>query len=173
VAHDYRQKPPRLGEILQAYCSPVYFVTFCTMYRRSILANETVHTALRDYGLRGANERKVALGRYVIMPDHVHLFVGGGDDFVLGLWVRGLKRALANAVVVAVVSAAGNDGAPGTGAATPKRIWQPGFFDHLLRNSESYAEKWNYFRENPVRKGLVTQTDDWPYQGEMVVIDRV
>ena len=30
-----------------------------------------------------------------------------------------------------------------------------GFFDHVLRNGESYGEKWKYVRENPVRAGLV------------------
>lgn len=50
--------------------------------------------------------------------------------------------------------------------------WQPGFFDHLLRNDESYAQKWNYVRENPVRAGLARTSDEWPYQGEIVYIDR-
>jgi len=52
------------------------------------------------------------------------------------------------------------------------RFWQPGFFDHVLRSDESYAEKWNYVRDNPVRAGLVKAADDWPYQGEIVVIER-
>jgi hypothetical protein len=30
-------------------------------------------------------------------------------------------------------------------------IWQREFFDHLLRSEESYDQKWNYVRENPVR----------------------
>ena len=51
-------------------------------------------------------------------------------------------------------------------------IWQRGFFDHVLRNDESYEDKWNYVRENPVRAGLVTKADDWPYSGEIVLIDR-
>jgi REP element-mobilizing transposase RayT len=50
--------------------------------------------------------------------------------------------------------------------------WQPGFFDHLIRNDESYGDKWNYVRENPVRAGLVASAADWPYQGEIVYIDR-
>jgi REP-associated tyrosine transposase len=50
-------------------------------------------------------------------------------------------------------------------------LWQPGFFDHILRTAESYVEKWNYVRENPVRAGLVQTANDWPYQGEIVVID--
>jgi hypothetical protein len=49
-------------------------------------------------------------------------------------------------------------------------IWQRGFFDHLLRSSESYSEKWNYVRENPVRAGLVSHANDWRYSGEIVTI---
>jgi putative transposase len=42
----------------------------------------------------------------------------------------------------------------------------------VLRNDESYSQKWEYVRENPVRAGLVVRADEWPYQGELVVIDR-
>jgi putative transposase len=52
------------------------------------------------------------------------------------------------------------------------KLWQPGFFDHILRSNESYGEKGNYVRENPVRAGLVKSGGDWPYQGEIVLIDR-
>ena len=49
----------------------------------------------------------------------------------------------------------------------PAPIWQEEFFDHVLRGTESYAEKWTYVRENPVRKGLVANADDWPWQGSI------
>ena len=80
----------------------------------------------------------IAVGRYVIMPDHIHLFVTGDPDFVLSRWVGGLKRAIAVAL-----------------ACHARELWQPGFFDHVLRSDESYAEKWQYVLENPVRAGLV------------------
>ena len=73
------------------------------------------------------------------MPDHLHLFVRGPDDFRLGPWVGMLKQALAKQ----------------TASKGTSHIWQRGFFDHLLRNDESYGNKWNYVRENPVRAGLV------------------
>jgi hypothetical protein len=38
--------------------------------------------------------------------------------------------------------------------AGAERVWQPGFFDHVMRSSERYAEKWAYMRMNPVRAGL-------------------
>jgi putative transposase len=93
------------------------------------------------------------VGRYVIMPDHVHLFVSGDDDFSLVQWVRALKRTLSTAILVA------------------RPHWQKGFFDHLIRHSESYSEKWSYVCENPGRAGLVREPDDWPWQGEIERIE--
>ena len=49
--------------------------------------------------------------------------------------------------------------------------WQKTFFDHVLRNSESYAEKWNYVLENPARAGLVDRAEGWPFQGEIFQLD--
>jgi hypothetical protein len=51
-------------------------------------------------------------------------------------------------------------------------FWQPGFNDHLLRSDESYAEKWDYVFQNPVRAGLINHPEGWPYAGEIVRIDR-
>ena len=51
-----------------------------------------------------------------------------------------------------------------------KPHWQEGFFDHLLRSYESYAQKWEYVRMNPVRAQLSKTPEDWPYQGEIVRI---
>ena len=51
-----------------------------------------------------------------------------------------------------------------------KPHWQEGFFDHLLRSGESYAEKWDYVRMNPVRAGLCRDAGEWPYHGEIVAI---
>lgn len=38
--------------------------------------------------------------------------------------------------------------------------------------NESYAEKWEYVRQNPVRAKLVSAPEDWPFCGEIVLIDR-
>jgi putative transposase len=146
--------PPRLSTIFQDYAPPLYFVTFCTWNRVPWLAAAEVHQALIAYAEIGNQTSRAAVGRYVIMPDHVHLFVRLAPEERLGRWVSGLKRGLS---VVATEE-------PGHGQ------WQSGFFDHVLRHTESYAEKWRYVRENPVRKGMVQAADEWPYQGEIVII---
>jgi putative transposase len=114
------------------------------------------HEAFRKYALRGSEQFNVAVGRYVIMPDHIHFFVRGDEEFDLGKWTNGLKRAISVAV----------------GATSKRPLWQPGFFDHALRNAESYGKKWTYVQQNPLRAGLARRSDEWPYQGEIVIIDR-
>src|SRR5690349_19034636 len=88
--------PQRL-RVFQHYAHPVYFVTFNTYRRMRVLDNASVHAAFLEFAQDGET-RGVAIGRYVLMPDHIHLFVTGATDFVLGQWVRSLKRALSNSI---------------------------------------------------------------------------
>src|SRR5438034_10316940 len=67
-------------------------------------------------------------------------------------WIGGLKRAMCVALKW-------------------PRLWQPGFFDHTLRSDESYAAKWNYVRNNPVRAGLVRTAHECPSQGAIIAMD--
>jgi REP-associated tyrosine transposase len=145
IKHFMPDRPPRLDLIFQSYDPPLWFVTFST----SITA--IVHDALIAFAREG-EMRGIGLGRYIIMPDHIHLFVRGGPDFVLAQWVRILKRTLSKAI-----------------SSEPPH-WQEGFFDHLIRHSESYSQKWEYVRQNPVRAGFVSTHDEWPWQGELVTI---
>lgn len=115
------------------------------------------HEGFVEFAARAYQEFNVAVGRYVLMPDHVHLFVRGAEDFTLGPWIGALKQKLAKAAGL---------------SKTQGQIWQESSFDHVLRSDESYGEKWNYVRDNPVRAGLVKRWQDWPYQGEIVYIDR-
>jgi REP element-mobilizing transposase RayT len=138
--------------------NPVFFVTACTYQRRPVLANKRVAVAFVEFAERAYSEHKIAVGRYVIMPDHIHLFVCGPDDFELGRWMGMLKQCLEKRAVL---------------MANARPFWQRRFFDHVMRSVESYVQKWNYVRENPVRAGLVTNPDDWPYAGEIITIDRL
>jgi putative transposase len=92
--------------------------------------------------------------RYILMPDHLHLFAAPGRlDIPLDNWVKYWKSQFMNRHYGA------------------DQAWQSNHWDTRLRSGESYDEKWTYVRENPVRAGLVTKSDDWPYQGELNVLD--
>ena len=160
-----RHRPPRLATLF--YDPPLYFVTICVRRRLPLLATDAVHSAFRDFAMRGFEKKQIAIGRYVIMPDHLHLFVSGPHEFRLEQWGRMLKGVLGRA---AGTRRALRRSAPTSSALS--EIWERGFFDHVIRNAESYAQKWEYVRQNPVRAGLVERAEDWPYQGEIVEIHR-
>ena len=40
-------------------------------------------------------------------------------------------------------------------------VWEEESFDHVLRSDESWEEKREYIRQNPVRAGLVKRAEDY------------
>jgi putative transposase len=145
VQRIFKDKPPRLDLIFQRFGAPVYFVTFNTHTRAGLLATPELHEVFVEYCRRAADFR-IGVGRYVLMPDHIHLFVcfGVGCVTTLSTWIKGLKRELHRILL-------------STGREPVK---QPGFHDRLLRSDESYAAKWDYVFQNPVRAGLISRAED-------------
>jgi putative transposase len=93
------------------------------------------------------------VGRYVIMPDHVHFFASAhAEAKPLSAWLRDWKRWTARQLE--------------TIAGMSPPLWQPELFDHVLRSAASYSEKWHYVWQNPVRAGLAASPELWPYAGE-------
>ncbi len=88
----------------------------------------------------------------MIMPDHIHLFVRLNQGKRIAQWIQSLRSVLGKTLIVQGFS---------------KPHWQEGFFDHVMRNAESYGEKWQYTQKNPVRAGLCKTVQEWPYQGEI------
>ncbi len=147
-----KDTPPRLFTVFDNYRPPVYLITFCAMNRKKCLDCQHVHNAFREYCLEAGRLGKASVGRYVLMPDHIHLFVRLSAELKLSIWMRGMKRYISKKK--------DSDG-------TDRVVWQPGFFDHLMRSSESYIEKSNYVFMNPLRARLVQRPEDWPYKGEI------
>ena len=149
--------PHRLRRLPQIFDPhSIFFITACTDKRRTLLANASVHQAFTEF-CEAAQARGIGVGRYILMPDHLHLFASFGANAPgVPMWMKSLKNGMSKTL-------------RGLGVEGPH--WQKGFFDHVLRSRESYAQKWTYVAANPVRKGLVTRTEDWPFQGEIVALE--
>ena len=133
--------------------NPVFFITTTVLDRHPVLANQAVFRILMDEWRESLRRHDWNLGRFVVMPDHVHFFCSPGGNpsnlsIFVGRWKEYTSKALRRESL-----------------ATFR--WQSEFFDHLLRGSDSYDRKWGYVRENPVRAGLVDRAEDWPFAGEM------
>jgi putative transposase len=88
------------------------------------------------------------------MPDHVHLILttltdATGQPYSLLEILQSLKSASAHAINKLL------------GRQEP--VWQDESFDHVLRSHESLCEKIDYIRQNPVRKGLARNPEDYPW----------
>jgi len=128
----------------------IVFVTVCSKDRQPWLATPEVHGSLLS-AWREASAWQV--GRYVVMPDHVHLFAAPGTpELPLENWVRFWKSKFTKMDQV------------------PAHQWQTSHWDRRLRSVDSYEEKWEYVRNNPVRHALVQHAEDWPFQGELNVL---
>jgi putative transposase len=151
----FNRRPLRLEQLF-TQLRPFYFLTFNTSNRTRVLTHPEIHHKFRVFCQRAHQQHDVAVGRYVLMPDHMHLFVAfPPTGITLPKWVQALRSVLGKELLR---------------LGFQKPHWQEGFFDHVLRSADSYSEKWEYVRMNPVRAGLCTKSEDWPYQGEIVSI---
>ncbi len=149
MAAPIRKKPAHIPPRGQGNRPVIVFLTLCSKDRRPLLANAAAHEAIR-FSWSMADHWLV--GRYVILPDHLHLFCAPTRQSAsLAQWIRFWKSM-----------AARKTGQPG--------LWQQDFWDTQLRAGERYEEKWHYVRHNPVRHGLVSKPEEWPYQGELNVL---
>ncbi len=146
----YRKHPVHHPAIERDNQSIINFVTVCTKDRRPILANALAHQALK---LAWKQADSYLVGRYVIMPDHIHFFCSPADPVPppFTRWMQYWKSLTARSWPI-------SDGA---------KLWQSSYWDVQLRRGESYSAKWEYIRQNPVRAGLVEKSSQWPHQGEM------
>jgi REP element-mobilizing transposase RayT len=88
------------------------------------------------------------------MPDHVHLLFSpleGPDGVPFGLSeiMQGIKGASAHSVNKSL----GRSG----------RVWEPEYYDRLLRREESVLAAASYILQNPVRKGLVGEGEAYEW----------
>jgi putative transposase len=145
-----RGRLPHLASICAPNLSIIQFVTVNVKARRPLLAKADI----RDLLLECWKKADLwVVGRFVLMPDHIHLFCAPKQltPTALKAWVY-FWRAEATRHWP---------------REDEKPIWQKDFHDRQLRSAESYQQKWAYVPENPLRAGLVRKIEDWPWQGEL------
>jgi len=126
----------------------VVFVTACAKRRGSLFDNVPAQTALVD-SWRLATQWKV--GAYLLMPDHIHLFCVPGvlEPEPIAQWAGYWKRLASRAD-------------PALRGEWLRDVW-----DTQMRSRRHYDEKWAYVQMNPVRAGLRSRADEWPYRGSV------
>ena len=127
-----------------------YFLTFCTRRRRRIFTTALAVDPVLEQFRKTAATEQFAIIAYCFMPDHVHLLVEGmRDDSDLRRFAKLAKQRSGAAHAI----------------STRERLWQEGYYDHVLRDGENTRGIVRYVLENPVRAGLVLSPSEYPYLG--------
>jgi len=120
-----------------------YFITInCTPRGFNQLAVNPVWESLVESIEFREQKREWKWRLILAMPDHLHGIVCFPNSFFMKKSISSWKRWFAK---------------------THSIKWQRDFFDHRLRSQESAFEKAKYIRMNPVRAGLVSTPDEWPF----------
>ncbi len=91
---------------------------------------------------------------YCFMPDHQHLMITGtrGDS---DIW-----KAIVSYKQKAGFWMSRNNA---------EIRWQKDFYDHVVRTHEDIATQVRYILDNPVRKGLASSWEEYPFKGAIGV----
>jgi non-canonical purine NTP pyrophosphatase (RdgB/HAM1 family) len=120
-----------------------YFITF------RVLRGE-LSPAERDIVLRAClhwHNIRAIIHLVVVMPDHVHMIFTPLPKTDGWHTLSELMHSITTFTSRTINAARGTAGT----------LWQPEYFDRLLRHADELREKWRYTLENPVRKGLVKE----------------
>jgi putative transposase len=148
-------KPPanqRLDPLLYADPNRVVFVTICS-FRNSVPFNDTQrNTAILECLQAEQIRNRCQIFTYCLMPDHLHFLISPLESGVSTLTFTDQFKGK-------TTNLSWKFGWRG-------KLWQPRSYDHIVRAEEDLRAIAQYILNNPVRKGLVSQAEDWLWSGQ-------
>jgi putative transposase len=141
--HHRLQKDIYRGEIAVSF-------TICIQDRVQLFRKASIVHAFENL-LRSEVERSFCIiPVYCFMPDHQHLILSGTDSEADTLkFIKAYKQKTGYWLAKNEIKAG----------------WQKDFFDHVIRKEEGLINIAKYILDNPVRKGLVKNWQDYPFKG--------
>ena len=137
---------PARGEIRSSEYS--YFVSTQTHGRRSLFQVEKYARLMVDV-LKHYDGTGYVLHAYVVMPDHLHALLTPSEA------IEKSVQLIKGGFSFRIKREHGMNG----------EIWQPGFTDHLIRDSEDWERHLNYIKLNPVKARLVEDSVAYEWMG--------
>ena len=120
----------------------------CTFARRECFNDEALVNAVWSQFARTAEATDFDVPAYCFMPDHFHLLAEGvTSNADLRVFVAEAKRLAAHAARPFIRG----------------RLWQPGFYDRILRDRDDAYEIIRYIVENPARANLPEAQRTYPF----------
>lgn len=113
-----------------------YFITICTDYRRPYLTGENKEIVAQFIEQLPRKIKGVKLDYYQILPSHIHLIlILEHCELKLAEIVRRLKAA--------------------TKEQLGFKLWQPNYYEHVIRNQKALADIREYIQNNPLKERIL------------------
>jgi REP-associated tyrosine transposase len=126
--------------------SGTFFVTKCLAPRMPLFQLEQrkiIADALAFY----ADQDKISLAAFVVMPDHWHAVFASNQDIPVSQVITALQVWIAKHT--------------GEYLRQSGSFWQKGFHEKRIRSSQQFNYICNYIEYNPVDKGYADSPDAW------------
>ena len=134
-------------EVYFQYGRPCH-LTVCSKFDIPIFVNREFTLRCMELLESLCEKQEFLIYVYCFMPDHLHLIVSvKGEESIIGL-VQAFKSLATRESY--------RHGFKG-------RIFQARFYDHFLRTWEDLEKHIRYVLENPIRRGLVRNSEDYQY----------
>src|ERR1035437_7618065 len=125
-----------------------FFITCRLQPGRRKLSDSAFACLARVIGER-RRKHGFLLTAWVLLPDHWHAILFPRHPLSISVVMESIKVGSTLRL---------NAGSNETGS-----IWQPRFFDRALRTVSEYNRKVEYIHLNPVKSGLASRPQDWPW----------
>jgi putative transposase len=136
----------------------LFFITICTAAKQNYFTDPKISKIVIDELEHRRTNQEIRLFCYCIMPNHLHMLIrlnenytkkeGAFGERTLQNWVSAFKRYTAKIL---------------RETFNVEPLWQSNFYDHVIRKDESLLEICSYILNNPVRKGMVSNWEEYPY----------
>jgi len=148
--------PPRnqrLDLALYTCVDRVYFITIRAYMHCSPFVRHDLNRLILDILDEEQARQKCMVFTYCLMPDHMHFLISPQCEgiSVLAFTDQYKGKATNRSWIV----------------GWRGKLWQPRYFDHIVRSEESLFAIAEYILGNPVRKGLIDCAEKWPWSGQM------
>lgn len=131
-----------------------YFFTVVTARRRPLLATAEAVATLRQSVAEVRRQMPFSIDAWVVLPEHMHaIWTLPLDDFDFSTRWGKIKAGFTRQCDQPHTSASRHDAG----------LWQPRFWEHLIRDDADLVTHMDYVHYNPVKHGHSARVIDWPY----------
>jgi putative transposase len=143
----------RLDPELYTYSHCICFMTIRAYREHSPFVRQDLNRLVLDTLREEQEHQNCMVFTYCLMPDHLHYLTSPRFD--------------GNSVLKFTDRFKGKVTNGSWALGWRGKLWQPRYFDHIVRAEEGLLAIDEYILNNPVRKSLVERVEDWPWSGHM------